>query len=151
MVSQIQQFSKTLTEVQEQSRSSASPSVGGGLEEKKEEGTLTLAPADATKLLSMADIFELAIGAAARGAVSYCVSEVEARYSRQEEEEKRVQLEKIKADQVKSRGKGGAEDEGWREESQRRSAANTPVTSAVRNKSRPRSWWGDIMYGSIGV
>eukprot|EP00518_Triparma_eleuthera_P020067 CAMPEP_0197568836 /NCGR_PEP_ID=MMETSP1320-20131121/37969_1 /TAXON_ID=91990 /ORGANISM="Bolidomonas sp., Strain RCC2347" /LENGTH=1342 /DNA_ID=CAMNT_0043131133 /DNA_START=89 /DNA_END=4114 /DNA_ORIENTATION=- len=96
MDEQIEQFSRNLTEVKEQSKSSAVGGVGG-LEEKKEEGgTAGLTPADETKLLSMADIFELAVGAATRGAVSYCVSEVEARHSRQEEEEKRDQLEKIR-------------------------------------------------------
>ena len=97
MGKQILHFSKTLTEVQEQSEA-----AGGamGLEEKKDDANPGLKPSiGKSDLLSMVDIFELALGAATRGALSYCVSEVEARHTKLGDDDKRMQLEKIRAEQ----------------------------------------------------
>ncbi|GMH65186.1 hypothetical protein TL16_g04137 [Triparma laevis f. inornata] len=99
MVTQMEQYTSDLTAMQETtnnaaksmltSRTSREINTEGQPGEEEQE-----------KLLSMADVFELALGAATRGVVAYLLSETEARHNKDVEIEKAKQLEEVKKAQA---------------------------------------------------
>ncbi|GMI14241.1 hypothetical protein TrVE_jg1138 [Triparma verrucosa] len=91
MGEQMQQYSSDLAAMKESGGVAAASMLSSNSAATTEEQD---------KLLSMADVFELALGAATRGAVAYLLAETEARHTKEVELEKARQLEEVKKAQA---------------------------------------------------